>query len=60
MLFIGQVAARENEATAAPSAGRTLYLFRSRQREDRFTLVDEDPSEQSAEEHYAIEEEFGS
>jgi hypothetical protein len=60
MLFIGQVAGRENEATAALSAGSTLYLFGSRQREDRFALVDQDTSEQSAEEHYAIEEEFDS
>ena len=60
MLFVGQVAGRENEATAAPVAGGTLYLFRSRQREDRFALVDQDTSEQSAEEHYAVEEEFDS
>ncbi len=61
MLFVGQVAGRrENEATAALSAGGTLYLFRSRQLEDRFALVDQDASEQSAEEHYAVEEEFGS
>jgi hypothetical protein len=60
MLFVGQVAGRENEATAAPSAGGTLYLFRSPQREARFALVDQDTSEQSAEEHYAVEEELDS
>lgn len=60
MLFVGQVAARANEVTAAPSTRGTLYVFRSRQREDRFALVDQDTSEQSAEEHYAIEEEFDS
>ena len=60
MLFVGQGAGRENEATAAPSAGGTLYLFRSHRRADRFALVDQDTSEQSAEEHYAIEDEFGS
>ena len=60
MLFVGQVAGREDEATAAPSASGTLYLFRSPQREDRFALVDQDTSEQSAEEHYAVEEAFDS
>lgn len=59
MLFVGQVAG-ENETTTAPSGGGALYLFRSRQREDRFALVDQNTSEQSAEEHYAVEEEFDS
>jgi hypothetical protein len=60
MLFLGQVATRENEATAAACTSGTLYLFRSHQPEDRFTLVDQETSEQSVEEHYAVEEEFDS
>lgn len=57
MQFVGQVAQPANDATATPLAGATLYLFRSHHGEDRFALVNQDTSEQSAEEHYAIEEE---
>ena len=58
MQFVGQVAPPANDATATPLTGVTLYLFRSHDGEDHFALVIQDTSEQSAPEHYALEEEF--
>ena len=61
MLFVGQVALPENDVTRALLTWDvTLYLFRSRSGErDSFALVVQHSSEQSAEDHYSVEEEFG-
>lgn len=59
MLFVGQAALPANNLTGTLRAGTTIYLFRSHDGEDDFfALVDQLTSEQSAEEHYAMEEEF--